>query len=233
MSEGFFGVAKKWGFWHRQRLLFVALPVIGLFWLFQGVGVLSGRSPLIAWMVCAGLAVIILTVMTFEATEQAQGQAKEGLLALLLQLMLILVGNSAVLVLELLSGVVWTPLDTAITALACTGATGVAVFFVAHKQPVNSPWARSGFTVSLKCLPQVFQAWPLLFTNGGLHWLVVVMLVAQGWLRLSPLVALRQQASGVQLQAPQRALLVSAEVDFITIMLVAICYVIGVVGWLR
>ncbi|HEX6258712.1 MAG TPA: hypothetical protein VFZ48_04485 [Candidatus Saccharimonadales bacterium] len=230
MSEDFLGVVKKREFWRGQRYLFVALPVVASFWIFQIMGVLGGRSPLIAWMISAGIAVVIMFIMTLDALNNAPRQALFELHGLLLQLGVILVGNAAVVTLQLLQGVQWQPLDTVIVCMAISGALVVIALGKSRSHPIASPWPRCGLTLSLKCLPQLFQAWPLLFVNGGLHLFAVVALFAQGILRFWPAAKARRQAEGA---VAQEALFVATAVDLLTIVVVCACYGVGVAGWLR
>ncbi|HMH69970.1 MAG TPA: hypothetical protein VK502_01085 [Candidatus Saccharimonadales bacterium] len=228
-NQTWFLLLKTWGsshFWASNKIQVVFLAIVILFWWRQTEGVLHNVAPLAGWVISAGLAVCLLATIAWEGFRLARGNASA---MAVLQFLIIIAGNSLVLVLMIARGIDFKPPDMVIFAVGATGGGVIASFIVRKKFGWKSAWAKCWYSVSLKAAPQVVQAYWLLVGMGSLDAWSVVFLVLQGVGRfmLAQKEWSESQEGSHERRNNAQALRVGTGLDLVTIIFVAIGAVIN------
>ncbi|HET9411728.1 MAG TPA: hypothetical protein VFO38_02685 [Candidatus Saccharimonadales bacterium] len=178
---------KNKSFWVGQSWQLGFLGVIITFWGGQIWATLTGTPPPIAWMISAEIAVVMIAWLSAEVFLQAKTQTEQHVQGMLLvQFAAIILGNSLVIAIEGFKGVAWTPTDTRILLADACGLAVVGILLAFRVFHWKSPWARCGYGISLKVVPQFFTGWGIFTGETMLTWLVIAALVAQCAGRLLP-----------------------------------------------
>lgn len=197
--------AELWGCaWKRRLLLTQLVILIGFVWWRIREGVLNKQAPLFSWMVLAETAVIIMLILTLQRFGELVAHragvridetgARGKIASLILQFLVILVGNTFVVWLMWREGVVWKTGDWVNVITAAFALSPLPFFAVLRQCGVswawleklrwNAPWAKCWYVMALKVFPQVVQA-VVIFNGGGrVDFLGVILLAILGFVRL-------------------------------------------------
>lgn len=151
-------VMRQRRFWISQSWQLVFVAIIVGFWTSQGWGVLNDAPPPIMWITSALMAIVFfgsLTAEAFMAAETLAERYNQGML--LLQTIVIVVGNLAVIGLELVVAPRFTIVDWVILGTDAVGLSFMR-YRISRGLDWKSPWARFGFATSLKATPQFVTA---------------------------------------------------------------------------
>ena len=199
-------------------------------------------APLITWMVMAGTAVVVLIWLTLqvyktwaavEADNPEKWEVRMSLALLVLQFVIIFIGNSVVVALMVAYGIKWKPADETNLRLGIAATVlfiGIQVVRklwpnlpIASQLGVSMPWAKCYYTVALKAAPQVLQALSITRGQGRVDLLGISMLLLQGIVRVIQAYLPYKREKSVpraQRNANAASLWTSARVDLLTMGLV-------------
>jgi len=172
--------------WISQRLQCLLTIVIVGFWIRQGDGVLHGRGPLMSWMISAEIAIFMITWLTWDVFRQSEGRQRDQIGLLLFQFLLIIVGNTTIVIMQVVRGMTLKPWDIIIFRIDLAGLYVLALCMALGWLKPKSAWAKCWYSVALKAMPQVVQAIWVFSGKGTLDKLGAVLLVVQATGRFAP-----------------------------------------------
>ena len=174
-------------FWLQRlwQLHWVSLGALVVFWVSSIYVVNSGGpAPLLAWMISAFCSVIASTQVNWQIYSGLIGTDEQRRICatamLLLNFLLIIVGNFVMIVVMAVKGWGFGPDDFLIVTVALAGT--LVVRLCTRKR---SPWRLAGYAISQKSAPQVVQAWNIFTTAATLPLLAILSLLVQGSSRLA------------------------------------------------
>lgn len=167
-------------FWLSQGWQILFLWVIVGFWTSQGYGVLHGSPPPFMWITSALMAISAfawLTADLFLAAETEFERFLQGML--LLQTVVIIIGNLAVIVMEAVVGIRFTLVDWVILGTDIVGLCYMGWRIRRGDYDWKSPWLRRDATTSLKAVPQFVTALGILFGLAKQGPVAILFLLSQ------------------------------------------------------
>lgn len=241
-DDSFFGAL--WGkSWTRRVIIAAVLAVIVIVWWRINTGIIEGRPPLISWMILAKIACAIMFVLAMQQLAKlAADLLKEGAdrlrisaakaktVSLIVQFLLIIVGNTIAIALIFYQGAKWTPFDWLNVIVASAAMSPMFAFEALRRvdaswrwlnamQPVletfrwGTPEAKCLYILALKAFPQASQTVVVLLGLGRVDIWGVIFLFVLGSFRLYEAWGVRKFDGKSRLA---RALLVSTVADFTT-----------------
>lgn len=213
-----------WGtrvFWWQNRIHLIPVAFGVLFWWRVIVGVASGTSPLLGWMVCAYVSVWITTVVVSQIMAGLKAAKRNGPAMLLLQLGVVIVANTFVILQMIAQGNYFRSDDRLIVGSAMLGLGLVMFVLLVRGKSFASDWALCGYSVALKSTPQGVQAWAIHKGAAKLDPLSGAFLFCQGLSRL--VISFKMWRDGKC--AKTRAQLTNASFDQFTITAIVVAVV--------
>lgn len=186
VRKALWAVMRQRAFWISQSWQIVFLAIIVGFWTSQGWGVFNNAPPPFMWITSAMLSILFFGSITTQAFMKAETQAEhfnQGML--LLQLVVIVAGNLAVIGLEFVVGIRFTLIDWVILGTDAAG-VGYMRYRMAKGLEWKSPWTRFGYATSLKAVPQFVTAIGVTFGLAKQGPLAIFFLLSQCAGRLLP-----------------------------------------------
>lgn len=214
-------------FWARRENLFygTSLAFSGLFWTGIIVGVVTGPAPLLGWMISAYFAVWLAAIMTWRVYKRTfASRVRHRPAMLLLQLVVMIIANTAVIIIMLSQKRSFHQADLPIAIAGVTGLLITAWLKRLGRLPWDSGWMLCGYAVSLKSAPQVVQAWALYAGQAALPlWSAVSLLVSGASRWVLSLMIYRENLE----DSNAKAQVWNAGIDLATVILIQFGVVMG------